>query len=102
MLNFKIFIVEDNIFYANLLKHYLSQNTNNEIHLFVNAEDCLANLHLNPDLITLDYQLPDSTAGELYEKIKTFNSQIEVIIISSQQEIPIVLKLLKQGVFTIR
>ena len=100
MLNFKIFIVEDNIFYANLLKHYLSQNTNNEIHLFVNAEDCLANLHLNPDLITLDYQLPDSTAGELYEKIKTFNSQIEVIIISSQQEIPIVLKLLKQGVFT--
>ena len=100
MLNFKIFIVEDNIFYANLLKHYLSQNTNNEIHLFVNAEDCLANLHLNPDLITLDYQLPDSTAGELYEKIKTFNSQIEGIIISSQQEIPIVLKLLKQGVFT--
>ena len=100
MLNFKIFIVEDNIFYANLLKHYLSQNTNNEIHLFVNAEDCLANLHLNPDLITLDYQLPDSTAGELYEKIKTFNSQIGVIIISSQQEIPIVLKLLRQGVFT--
>jgi DNA-binding NtrC family response regulator len=99
MSNFKIFIIEDNIFYAKLIKHHLSLNPDNEIHIFGNANDCLANLHLNPNLITVDYQLPDSTGEELFKQIQIYNNQIPVIIISCQKEIQIALNFLKQGVY---
>jgi DNA-binding NtrC family response regulator len=97
MSSFKIFIVEDDPFFGNLLKHHLSLNPEYEVSLFGNAKDCLDNLHKKPDVISIDHGLPDITGDKLLAKIKAVNKNIPVIVISGQEEISVALDLLKAG-----
>jgi DNA-binding NtrC family response regulator len=94
---FKIFVVEDSEWYNKLLVHTLSLNPDYEIKSFFNGNDLLKNLHESPDIITLDYQLPDMTGLELFNKIRLENSDAQVILISEQSDIDMVVTLLKMG-----
>src|SRR5665811_1613028 len=96
---FRIFVVEDNEWYNRLLVHNLSLNPDYEIESFTNGKDFLKNLHKNPDVITLDYQLPDIKGLEILKKIKAENEEIQVILISEQNEIEVVVDLLKHGAY---
>jgi DNA-binding NtrC family response regulator len=53
---------------------------------------------LRPDLICLDFSLPDSTGDKIYQKIREHLPDVPVIIISAQEDINIALNLLKMGV----
>lgn len=97
--SFKIFVVEDDEWYSRLLVHNLSLNPDYEIESFTNGKDCLNNLHKNPDVITLDYRLPDMQGLEILKKIKEENEEIQVILISEQDEIDVVVELLKYGAY---
>lgn len=97
MLDFKIFIVEDDKWYGNLLQHYLSQNPDYEVTLIGSGKECLAQLHRKPDLITIDFGLPDMNGEELYRKIKQAQPNVPVIIISAQEKITTAVDLLKMG-----
>ena len=97
MANFKIFLVEDDPWFGELIKHYLSLNPDYEIHLFQCAKDCLNNLHLKPDFVSIDFGLPDLTGDLLLKKIKEVNKNIPVIIISGQEDVAIAVTLLKNG-----
>ncbi|MFM9944047.1 MAG: sigma-54-dependent transcriptional regulator [Bacteroidia bacterium] len=99
MASYKIFVVEDDDWYSQILQYNLSLNPDYEIHFFANGADCLNSIHLNPDIITIDYSLPDMTGDKLFIKIKEINDSLPVIFISSQLEIPVVVKLLKLGVY---
>lgn len=96
---FKIFVVEDNELYSRLLVHTLSLNPDFEIRNFFSAKEFLSHLHENPDVVTLDYRLPDSNGIELLQKIKSNNAETEVIIISEQDEIKTAVELLKAGAY---
>ena len=96
---FKIFVVEDNEWYNRLLVHHLSLNPDYEIESFTNGKDCLNNLHKKPDVITLDYRLPDMQGLEILKRIKAENEDIQVILISEQNEIDVVVDLLKYGAY---
>lgn len=96
---FKIFVVEDDDWYKRLLVHNLSLNPDYDIESFTTGKDCLNNLSKNPDVITLDYRLPDMQGLEILKKIKTENEEIQVILISEQDEIDIVVELLKYGAY---
>ncbi|MBK6281416.1 MAG: sigma-54-dependent Fis family transcriptional regulator [Draconibacterium sp.] len=96
---FKIFVVEDDEWYNRLLVHNLSLNPDYEIESFTNGKDCISNLSKNPDVITLDYQLPDMQGLEVLKKIKAENEEIQVILISEQDEIDVVVELLKYGAY---
>lgn len=96
---FKIFVVEDDEWYNRLLVHNLSLNPDYEIESFTNGKDCLANLHKNPDVVTLDYRLPDMQGLEILKNIKAENEEIQVILISEQDEIEVVVELLKYGAY---
>ncbi|PKP30131.1 MAG: regulator [Bacteroidetes bacterium HGW-Bacteroidetes-17] len=96
---FKIFVVEDDEWYNRVLVHNLSLNPDYEIESFTNGKDCLANLHKNPDVITLDYRLPDIQGLEILKNIKAENEEIQVILISEQDEIEVVVELLKYGAY---
>jgi two-component system, NtrC family, response regulator AtoC len=96
---FKIFVVEDDEWYSRLLVHNLSLNPDYEIESFANGKDCLNNLHKNPDVITLDYRLPDMQGLEILKNIKAENEEIQVILISEQDEIDVVVELLKYGAY---
>ncbi len=97
MSKYRIFIVEDDRTYGEMLKYYLSINEDYEIHRFGSAKECIANLNLNPDLITLDYSLPDERGSEVLQTIHQFNANIPVIIISGQRDISTAIELLKSG-----
>lgn len=94
---FKIFVAEDNEWFNKLITHNLSLNPDFNIQSFFNAKDLLEQLHENPQVVTIDYRLPDMTGDELLKKIKAFNQNIQVIVISEQDEIEVAVELLKNG-----
>ncbi|MCG6188773.1 sigma-54-dependent transcriptional regulator [Maribellus maritimus] len=96
---FKIFVVEDDEWYNRLLVHNLSMNPDYEIESFSSGKECLNNLHKNPDVVTLDYRLPDMKGLEILKQIKSENEEIQVILISEQDEIEVVVELLKYGAY---
>jgi len=96
---FKIFVVEDDDWYNRLLVHTLSLNPDYEIQSFTTGKDCLANLYQEPDIITLDYRLPDSKGLEILKQIKEINEDIQIILISEQVDIDVVVALLKLGAY---
>jgi len=96
---FKIFVVEDDEWYNRLLVHTLSLNPDYEIINFFNGRDCIDSLHLAPDVITLDYRLPDMTGLDILKNVKTDFPDIQVIMISEQGDIDTVVDLLKYGAY---
>jgi len=96
---FKIFVVEDDEWYNRLLVHTLSLNPDYEIHSFTTGKECLENLHQAPDVVTLDYRLPDTKGLEVLKQIKEINEDIQIILISEQVDIDVVVTLLKLGAY---
>lgn len=94
---YKIFVVEDDDWYRRLLEYNLSLNPDFVVETFSNGKDLLAKLHEKPDLVTLDYRLPDITGAKILKEIKERYEDIQVIVISEQEEIEVVVDLLKQG-----
>lgn len=96
---FRIFVVEDDPMYQRMIRYLMELNPDHEVHLFATGQECLQQLSLKPDLITLDYSLPDMTGEEVLKKIKAFDQRIGVLILSGQQDISTAVKLLKQGAY---
>ncbi len=96
---FLIFVVEDDEWYNRLLVHQLSLNPDYQIVSFTTGRDCIENLNQEPDVITLDYRLPDMKGSEVLQKIKAVNDDIQVILISEQSEIDVVVELFKHGAY---
>jgi len=97
--SFKIFIVEDDLWYSSMLEHVLSLNPDYQVKKFNSAKDFFAALHEKPNVISLDYSLPDATGEEIVKKIKLESPDSKVIIISSQEDIKVAINLLKIGVY---
>ena len=95
----KIFAVEDDPVYTKFLKYVLDLNPDFEVDFFENGKDCLSQLHKSPQIITLDYSLPDLSGEEVLQQIKTIDPNIHVIIISGQDNISTAVSLLKQGAY---
>src|SRR3989339_345392 len=96
---FKIFVVEDDEWYNRLLVHNLSLIPDYDIRSFKTGKDCLSNLMYEPDVITLDYRLPDMKGLEVLKQIKEKNEDIQVVLISEQDDIEVVVELLKHGAY---
>jgi DNA-binding NtrC family response regulator len=95
----KIFVVEDDPMYNRMVKYIMELNPDHEVFSFTTGKECLDNLHLGPSIISLDYSLPDITGEEVLRKIKSFNKDIVVVILSGQQDIATAVKLLKEGAY---
>lgn len=96
---FLIYVVEDNEWYNRLLVHNLSLNPDYQVESFQNGQDCIDKLDKIPDIVTLDYRLPDMNGIDVLRKIKQVNEDIQVILISEQSDIEVVVDLLKEGAY---
>jgi len=97
--SFSIFVVEDDEFYSEVLEYHLSLTPDVTVTKFTNAKEFLKNLDKNPDAITLDYSLPDMSGEEVLRKIKEYNSEIPVVMVSGQEDIKTAITLLKDGAY---
>ncbi len=96
---FRIFVIEDDVFYGELLKRHLSLNPDNEVFHFETGKECLQNMYLKPSMISLDYRLPDLTGMEVLKKLNEEYSDVPVIIVSGQEDIKTALDLLRKGAY---
>jgi two-component system response regulator AtoC len=95
----RIHVLEDNEWYNKLLVHNLKLNPDFSVHGFSTAKAFLAELKNQPDIVTLDYRLPDMDGRDVLHKIKAFSQEIEVIVISEQNDIETAVGLLKEGAY---
>ena len=84
-------------FFGEALKYHLRLNPDFDVHLFKTGKECLSNLYQKPDIICLDFGLPDITGDKLLKKIQETNNKIPIIIISGQEDIEIAVNFLKSG-----
>ena len=92
MSSFKIFVVEDDPLYGEMLKYHLSLNPDNEVIKFETGAECLKNLYRGPSLISLDFSLPDMSGFDVIKKIKDYNQDIPIIIVSGQEDVATAVK----------
>lgn len=92
----RIFVVEDNAFFSQLIKQKLD-NDQREVTLFSDASSFRSALYQNPDIVILDYNLPESNGIDLLKDIKNFNQEIKTILISGQDKVEVVIEAFGNG-----
>jgi two-component system, OmpR family, response regulator len=90
----KLFLVDDDAVFLKLLEIEFLQHADFEIETFPTGELCARNLMRNPDVIILDYHLDGIEKNAMngiqtLDKIKSTNSDIPVIMLSSQDKIDV-------------
>ena len=90
----KLFLVDDDALFLKSLEIEFLDHADFEIETYPTGELCLANLSHNPDVIILDYHLDGIDLNAIngidtLDKIKAFNPEIEVIMLSSQDKIEV-------------
>ena len=90
----KLFLVDDDAMFLKSLEIEFMEHSNFSVKTFATGEKCIENLSQSPDVIILDYHLDgiDKSAMngiEALDKIKIFNSEIPVVMLSSQDKIEI-------------
>lgn len=100
----KLFLVDDDALFLKSLEIEFMQHADFTIETYATGELCVAQLSHNPDIIILDYQLDgiDVTAMngiETLDKIKAFNPDIPVIMLSSQDKIDVAINCMHHKAF---
>jgi DNA-binding NtrC family response regulator len=90
----KIFLVDDDALFLKSLEIEFIQHADFIIETYATGELCIANLANNPDVIILDYYLDgiDHKAMngiDTLDKIKAYNNNIPVVMLSCQDSIEI-------------
>jgi len=90
----KLFLVDDDALFLKSLEIDFLEQADFAIETYATGELCLKGLSRNPDIIILDYYLDGivKTAMngiETLDKIKAFNADIPVIMLSSQDKIDV-------------
>lgn len=94
---FCVLIIEDDPWYGQLLQYHLSLNPDYAVTLCTSGQEGLDKLRDPPDVVTIDFSLPDITGDKLLRQIQERVPQLPVIVISAQNNIATAVALLKQG-----
>lgn len=100
----KLFLVDDDALFLKSLEIEFLQHADFEIETFATGELCTVNLSHEPDVIILDYLLDgiekDAMNGiETLDKIKAFNPDIPVVMLSSQDKIEVAVNCMHHKAF---
>jgi two-component system OmpR family response regulator len=100
----KLFLVDDDAVFLKLLEIDFLERADFIIETYATGELCIANLSHDPDVIILDFYLDgiDVTAMnglETLDKIKAFNQDIPVVMLSSQDKIEVAVECMHHRAF---
>lgn len=100
----KIFLVDDDEMYLKTLEIEFLEHADFLIETYPTGESCMENLHHNPDVIILDYQLDGiekhaMNGIETLDRIKSFNPDIPVVMLSAQDKIEVAIDCMHHRAF---
>ncbi len=95
----KIFILEDDPLFRKMIEHKLSMDSEYEVSTFECAADMYRELGLQPQVVTLDLNLPHVSGIEVMKRISQISPETRVIIVSGQEDVSIAVEVLKLGAF---
>ncbi|GAA0876544.1 sigma-54 dependent transcriptional regulator [Wandonia haliotis] len=94
----KVAIVEDNEWFNKFLCHIVSLIQEYEVRSYFSGNDFLKDLdNFKPDIVSLDYRLPDMTGKELMKKVKSLDPSMDILIVSEQEDVQTAIELMKSG-----
>jgi len=102
--NIKLFLVDDDALFLKSLEIEFLQHADFTIETFATGERCMEQLAHNPDVIILDYHLNGiekyaMNGMETLDKIKSFNPDIPVVMLSSQDKIEVAINCMHHRAF---
>jgi len=100
----RLFLVDDDAVYLKSLEIEFREHADFDIEIFATGELCISHLFKNPDVVILDYLLdgiePDAMNGiETLDKIRSFNPEIPVIMLSAQDKIEVAVNCMHHKAF---
>jgi DNA-binding NtrC family response regulator len=100
----KLFLVDDDVVYLKALEIQFLENADFDVETFATGELCIANLSKKPDIIILDYLLDGIEKNamnglETLTKIKEFDANIPVIMLSCQDKIEVAVSCMRHKAF---
>ncbi|RMG61591.1 MAG: sigma-54-dependent Fis family transcriptional regulator [Bacteroidetes bacterium] len=94
----KVFIIEDDAIYGKILQRKLEQEDDTyEVQVFPTGHAFFDHLHENPDIVSIDYNLPDMNGLEILKRIKQYNEDIATVILSGQEKVDVVVEAYDNG-----
>jgi len=99
-----LFLVDDDALFLKSLEIEFLQNADFILEAFATGEICMENLSHNPDVIILDYHLDGIVKNamngiEILDKIKAFNPDIPVVMLSCQDKIEVAVNCMHHKAF---
>src|SRR5690606_20068488 len=87
-----------------MLKDYIAERFLYNIKIYDNGEEALANMHLHPEIVVLDFHLsahkPDAQNGvAILKKIKEGYPETQVIMLSGQDSLQVAVDSMKYGAY---
>jgi two-component system, OmpR family, response regulator len=100
----KLFLVDDDAVFLKSLEIEFLENADFSIETFATGELCIANLSHSPDVLILDYLLDGINKNamngiETLDKIKAYNPDIPVVMLSGQDKIDVAINCMHHRAF---
>lgn len=93
----RVFIIEDDPIFGRSLQFRLEREGNYEISLFTDGRAFKESLHLNPDIVSIDCNLPDTPGLELLKLTLEHDPDIPCIMVSGQEAVDMVVNCYRNG-----
>ncbi len=93
----KIASIDDDLLFGKVLKYNLEKDGVYEVTHFQSGEAFFENFQINYDIVTIDYNLPGMTGLDILKRIHHYNNNIDVIIVSGQQDVRVAIDAYKHG-----
>jgi DNA-binding NtrC family response regulator len=100
----KLFLVDDDVVFLKSLEIEFAESGNFDIETYVTGEQSITSLSNKPDLIILDYLLDGTDKDAMHgiatlDKIKAYNADIPVIMLSAQDKIEVAVNCMHHKAF---
>jgi DNA-binding NtrC family response regulator len=99
-----IFLVDDDNMQLQMIKDYLDERFEMKLYEYTTGEEAIANMHLNPEIVILDYHLMSVNKSaengvEILKKMKEICPMTNVIMLSGQDKIAVAVECMKNGAY---
>ncbi|MEY2828734.1 MAG: hypothetical protein RIQ33_592 [Bacteroidota bacterium] len=99
-----IFLVDDDNMQLQMIKDYLDERFEMKLYEYTTGEEAIANMHLNPEIVILDYHLMSVNKSaengvEILKKMKEICPTTNVIMLSGQDKIAVAVECMKNGAY---